>query len=75
MRDDFDRRNDARDGGMGSMMLGILAALAVAAALYFWAPWNGPRTADNTSRTTTVGSATTRPAVPPAPTAPAPAAR
>jgi hypothetical protein len=69
--DEFDRRTGASESGTGAVMLGIIAAVAVAAALYFWSPWNGPRLADNTSPGTTVGSTTTRPA-PAAPTTPGP---
>jgi|GEM_PF-3674214 hypothetical protein len=70
--DEFDRRPGARDSGMGGLMLGIMVAIALAAALYFWSPWNGPKIADNTAPGTTVGSTTTRPTAPAAPTAPAP---
>ena len=57
----------------GRGMMAIVAALAVFALLFMWAPWSGPRVADNTAPGTTTGSA--RPAAPMAPnTAPAPAA-
>jgi hypothetical protein len=70
--DDFHRRVGARDAGVGGLMLGIIAAIVLAAALYLWAPWNGPRTVDNTSPGTSVGSSTTRPAASTAPAAPGP---
>jgi hypothetical protein len=79
LNDDLNRREDLnrtdslgrRDSGMGGMMLAALAALFVLALVLMWAPWNGPRTADNTTPGTTVGSSTTRPAAPaPSPAAP-----
>jgi hypothetical protein len=75
MDNDFNRRTnlDRRDGGMSGMMVAGLAALAIIFGLLLWAPWNGPRTADNATPGTTVGSSTTRPATPAAPS-PAPAA-
>jgi hypothetical protein len=61
--------NRNRQNNTGGMILGTLAVLAVLAALFMWAPWSGPKTANNNSPGTTVGSSTTRPATP------APAAR
>jgi hypothetical protein len=58
--DDRNRQNNT-----GGMILGTLAVLAVLAALFMWAPWNEPKTADN-SAGTTVGLSTTRPATAPA---------
>jgi hypothetical protein len=71
--DEFDRRTglDRRDA-VGGLMLGIIAAIVLAAALYLWWPWNGPRNADTSSPGTTVGTSTRRPAAPAFPTAPAP---
>jgi hypothetical protein len=71
------RDNDMeRRGGMSTTMMAGLAALVVLALLFMWAPWSGPRVADNTAPGTTVGSSTTRPSanivpVTPAPTTPA----
>jgi hypothetical protein len=73
MRNDMDRGLDRR-GNMSGMMIGAIVALAVLGILFMWAPWSGPRTADNTSPGTTVGSTANRPAAPAAPAAPAPAA-
>jgi hypothetical protein len=73
MRNDLNRDVGRRDN-MGGMVIGALAVLAVLGILFMWAPWSGPRTADNTSPGTTVGSTANRPAAPAAPTAPAPAA-
>ena len=73
--DGLDRRRNLNEReGMGRMMVLALAALAVLAVMFLWAPWKDTTTADNTSPGTTVGSSTTRPAAPAAPTAPAPAA-
>jgi hypothetical protein len=74
-RNDLNRENltgvDDRRTGMGGGMIGLIAAAAVLAVLFMWAPWSGPKVADNTAPGTTVGSSTTRPATPVAPTAPA----
>jgi len=68
-RDDLDRR----EGGMSSGLMMLIAAVVVFGLLFMWAPWSGPRVADNTAPGTTVGSSTTRPSAPMAPnTAPAP---
>jgi hypothetical protein len=68
-RDDLDRR----EGGMSSGLMMLIAAVVVFGLLFMWAPWSGPRVADNTTPGTTVGSSTTRPSAPMAPnTAPAP---
>jgi hypothetical protein len=68
-RDDLDRR----EGGMSSGLMMLIAAVVVFGLLFIWAPWSGPRVADNTAPGTTVGSSTTRPSTPMAPnTAPAP---
>jgi hypothetical protein len=67
MRDD----NIERRGGMSTTMIAVLAAIAVFALLFLWAPWSGPRVANNTAPGTTVGT-TNRPAAPVAPIAPAP---
>ena len=69
-RDDFDRRG----GGMSSGLMMLIAAVVVFGLLFMWAPWSGPRVADNAAPGTTVGSSTTRPSAPntaPAPTVPA----
>jgi hypothetical protein len=50
----------------GAKIVGALAVASVVAALFMWAPWSGPKIADNTAPGTTVGSAT-RPVTPPAP--------
>jgi hypothetical protein len=66
-----------RRDGMGAGMIGLIAAIAVFALLFMWAPWSGPRTAENSGAGTTVGFSTTRPSAPmapntdPAPTTPA----
>ena len=75
-RTDLDRNDlvDRRDSGRSGMMIAGLAALAIIFGLLMWAPWNGTRTADNSTPGTTVGSSTTRPAAPAAPGAPAPTA-
>jgi hypothetical protein len=68
-RDDLDRR----EGGMSSGLMMLIAAVVVFGLLFMWAPWSGPRVADNTAPGTTVGSSTTRPSAPMAPnTAPGP---
>ena len=62
-----------RRDGTGRGMMAIVAALAVFALLFMWAPWSGPKVADNTAPGTTTGSSTTRPSAPMAPnTAPGP---
>jgi hypothetical protein len=64
----------SRRDGMGAGMIALIAAVAVFALLFMWAPWSGPRTAENSGTGTTVGSSTTRPSAPMAPNAaPAPA--
>lgn len=69
-------RNDdlnRREGGMSSGLKMLIAAVVVFGLLFMWAPWSGPRVADNTAPGTTVGSSTTRPTAPMAPNAsPAP---
>jgi len=65
--DDLDRRT-----GMSGGLLALIAAVVVLAVLFMWAPWSGPRVADNSAPGTTVGSAT-RPVTPPAPVAREPA--
>lgn len=76
--DDQDRNrttssDPTRRDGMGAGMIALIAAIAVFALLFMWAPWSGPRTAENSGMDTTVGSSTTRPSAPMAPnTAPAP---
>jgi hypothetical protein len=75
-RSDLNRDNPTgvdRHAGMGGGLIGLIVAAAVIAVLFMWAPWSGPRVADNTAPGTTVGTSTTRPAAPVAPTAPAPA--
>jgi hypothetical protein len=73
--DDLNRRDLNRtDTSMGGTILAALAAMVIIAALFMWAPWSGPKTADNASPGTTVGSSTTRPAAPPAPAPAAPVA-
>jgi hypothetical protein len=68
-RDDLDRR----EGGMSSGLMMLIAAVVVFGLLFMWAPWSGPRVAENTAPANTVGSSTTRPSAPMAPnTAPAP---
>jgi hypothetical protein len=59
------------DTGMGGMILAAMAAIAIIAALFMWAPWSGPKIANNNAPGTTVGSSTTRPATPAAPASPA----
>jgi hypothetical protein len=66
--------NPSRRDGMGGGMIALIAAVAVFALLFMWAPWSGPRTAENSGTGTTVGSSTIRPSAPMAPNAaPAPA--
>src|SRR4249919_1499593 len=57
--------------GMSSGWMMLIAAVAVMAVLFMWAPWSGPRVADNTAPGTTTGSSM-RPIPPAPPTAPAP---
>ena len=57
--------------GMSSGWMMLIAAVAVMAVLFMWAPWSGPRVADNTAPGTTTGSST-RPIPPAPPAAPAP---
>ena len=83
LNDDLNRNNLNRDNmrlnqdpltpndryeGMSSGWMLLIAAVAVMAVLFMWAPWSGPRVADNTAPGTTTGSST-RP-IPPAPPAP-----
>ena len=64
---------DRRPGGLSGGMIGLIVAVAVFALLFMWAPWSGPRVADNTAPGTTTGSSTMRPSAPMAPnTSPAP---
>ena len=65
--DDLDRRT-----GISGGMMALIAAVAVLAVMFMWAPWSGPRVADNTAPGTTVGSST-RPVTPAAPVAREPA--
>ena len=82
LNDDLNRNNLNRDNmrlnqdpltpndryeGMSSGWMLLIAAVAVMAVLFMWAPWSGPRVADNTAPGTTTGSST-RP-IPPAPPA------
>ena len=72
-RSDVTRNDPERRDATGRGMIALVAAIAVFALLFIWAPWSGPRVADNTAPGTTVGSSTTRPSAPMAPnTAPAP---
>lgn len=83
MNDDSNRNNNLnhnrldrteRRGGMGNGMIALIAAVAVIAVLFLWAPWSGPRVADNTAPGKTVGSSTTTRSAPstiPSPAAPA----
>jgi hypothetical protein len=64
---DLNRRN-----GMSGTAMALIAAVAVFALLFIWAPWSGPKVADNTKPGTTVGSST-RPVIAPAPAAREPA--
>jgi hypothetical protein len=80
LNDDLNRNDLNRDTlgrgdrtGMGGGLIGLIVAAAVIAILVTWAPWSGPRVADNTAAPgSTVGSST-RPIPPaaPAPTTPA----
>jgi hypothetical protein len=79
LNDDLNRNDLNRDTlgpgdrrtGMGGGMIALIAAVAVVALLFLWAPWSGPRVANAPG--TTVGLSTTRPSAPMAPnTAPAP---
>jgi hypothetical protein len=63
---------DAREGGMSTAKMAGLAVLVAIALLFMWAPWSGPRVADNSAPFTTVGSSTTRPSANLSPTAPDP---
>ena len=72
-----DNLRTVEPAGIGSGWIMLMAAVAVFAVLFMWAPWSGPRVADNTAPGTTVGSSTSRPSAPitaPVPTAPAPTA-
>ena len=86
LNDDLNRNNLNRDNmrlnqdpltpndryeGMSSGWMLLIAAVAVMAVLFMWAPWSGPRVADNTAPGTTTG-ASTRPIPPAPPAAPAP---
>jgi hypothetical protein len=62
--------NDRYEGISSGWMM-LIAAVAVMAVLFMWAPWSGPRVADNTAPGTTTGSST-RPIPPAPPAAPAP---
>jgi hypothetical protein len=80
LNDDLNRNDLNRDTlspadrrtGPGGGLIGLIIAAAVIAVLFMWAPWSGPRVADNTAAPgSTVGSST-RPIPPaPAPTTPA----
>jgi len=79
INDDLNNRmtgtNTNRRDGMSRGMIALIAAILVFGLLFMWAPWSGPRVADNTAPATTTGSSTTRPSTAVAPnTAPAPAA-
>jgi len=80
LNDDLNRNRLAgtdpvRRNGMGGGMIALIAAVLVFGLLFMWAPWSGPRVADNTAPGTTTGSSTNRPSAPMAPnTAPAPGA-
>jgi hypothetical protein len=73
MRNDRLNRTDNLDRrtGMSGGLMALIAAVAVLAVLFVWAPWSGPRVADNAAPGTTVGSS--RPVAPPAPLAREPA--
>lgn len=74
MRNDyFDRRTglNREDTNKGAMMLGLIAVIAIAGALFLWAS-HGASTPDNSSAGTSVGSSSARPAAPSLPTAPGP---
>lgn len=75
MRDDLDQRDgvNRRTSGLSTPMMAAIGAALVLAVLFLWAPWSGPRVADNSAPGTTVGS-NVRPVAPAAPTTPAPAA-
>jgi hypothetical protein len=67
------RDNDLeRRGGMSTTMMAVLAAIVVFAILFMWAPWGGPRVADNVAPGTTTGSSTSRPSANISPSTPAP---
>ena len=40
---------DAREGGTSIYTMAGLAVLVVLALLFMWAPWSGPRVADNSA--------------------------
>jgi UDP-N-acetylmuramyl pentapeptide phosphotransferase/UDP-N-acetylglucosamine-1-phosphate transferase len=61
---------NAHEGSMSTPKMAGLAILVVLALLFMWAPWSGPRMADNIAPFTTVGSSTTRPSDNLSPTAP-----
>jgi len=63
---------DAREGGTSIYKMAGLAVLVVLALLFMWAPWSGPRVADNSAPFTTVGSSTARPPANLSPSAPDP---
>lgn len=67
MRDDNLNR---RDGGLSSTMMAVIAGIAVLALVFLWAPWSGPKVANNTAPGTTVGSSS-RPVTPLSPVGPA----
>ena len=78
LNDDLGRNDSNRDTlgrgdrtGVGGGLIGLIIAAAVIAVLFMWAPWSGPRVADNTAPGSTVGSST-RPIPPAPPAAPAP---
>ena len=72
-RDSVTSTDPTRRNTSSGMMWGLIAAVAVFALLFMWAPWSGPRVADNTTPGSTVGSSTTRPTAPAAPTTREPA--
>lgn len=82
INDDLNRRPDLdnrtglnrRDSYVGGPAMWIIGAVIVFGLLLMWAPWNGPRVADNTAPGTTTGSSINRPAAPSAPAPAAPAA-
>jgi hypothetical protein len=62
----------APDRGLGSMLIGALAAIIVMGLVYVWSPW-GSRTAGRASAGITVGQGSTPQAKPqPAPAPPVP---
>jgi hypothetical protein len=63
---------DRREGGMSTPKMAGLAVLVVLALLFMWAPWSGPRVADNSASFTTVGSSINRPSANLSPAAPDP---